>query len=73
MLDVTYEEVVRLAEQLPADEQVALAEHLQELAQQRQLGVDERLALFESMMVDLGPVAPDFSFSREDWYGDDER
>ncbi len=69
MLDVTYSEVIKLAERLNADEQIALAEHLQELAQQRQLEVDERLALFEAMIVDLGPVPSDFSFSREDWYG----
>ena len=73
MQDVTYGDVVRLAEQLTTEEQKALAAHLQQLAEQRELDRQERLTLFDSMIVDLGPVAPDFSFSREDWYGDDER
>lgn len=30
---------------------------------------EERLRLFESMITDLGPVSPEFSFRREDWYG----
>lgn len=73
MTDMTYQEIVRLAEELTAEEQETLAAHLQTLARQRRLDQDERLALFQSMIVDLGPVSPDFSFRREDWYGDDER
>jgi lipoprotein NlpI len=73
MESVTYERVINLAEQLTPQEQEALVAHLQQLAQQRQLTKQERTALFESMIVDLGPVSPDFSFRREDWYGDDER
>jgi len=73
MAGVTYEDVVRLAEQLTPSEQDALLEHLQKIAQQRQLTIEERKALLEAAVVDLGPVAPDFSFRREDWYGDDER
>jgi hypothetical protein len=73
MAEVTYEEVVRLAEQLTAVEQEALLEHLQKIAQHRQLTVEERKALFESLVTDLGPVSPDYSDRREDWYGDDER
>ena len=73
MADMTYEEVVKLAEELTAEEQEALAAHLQTLARQRRLNREERLALFRSMIVDLGPLSPDFSFHREDWYGDDER
>ncbi len=72
MPGVTYEEVVRLAEQLGPLEQEALIEHLQKIAQHRQLTIEEREALLEAAVVDLGPVSPDFSFRREDWY-DDER
>ncbi|NLF76400.1 MAG: hypothetical protein GX573_11930 [Chloroflexi bacterium] len=72
MTGVTYEEVVRLAEQLGPLEQEALIEHLQKIAQHRQLTIEEREALLEAAVVDLGPVSPDFSFRREDWY-DDER
>lgn len=73
MTDITYAEVVKFAEQLPPHELNALIEHLEELARQRQLTVEERLALFKSMTVDLGPVSPNFSDKRADWYGDDER
>lgn len=73
MAQIIYTEVVRLAEQLTPEEQDALAMHLQEIAQRRQLTKDERKALFESMIVDLGTVSSDFSFRREDWYGDDGR
>ena len=72
MAGVTYEEVVRLAEQLTAVEQDALLEHLQKIAQHRQLTIEERKALFESLVTDLGPVSPDYSDRREDWYDDDE-
>jgi lipoprotein NlpI len=68
MAGVTYEEVVRLAEQLGPLEQEALIDHLQKIAQHRQLTIEEREALLEAAVVDLGPVSPDFSFRREDWY-----
>jgi hypothetical protein len=73
MVGVTYEEVVRLAELLDPLEQIALIDHLQSIAQRRKLTVKERKALFETLVTDLGPVSPDFSDRREDWYGDDER
>ena len=73
MAGITYEEVVRLAEQLAPLEQVALIDHLQLIAQRRRLTIKERKALFETLVIDLGPVSPDFSDRREDWYGDDER
>ncbi|MBN2303939.1 MAG: hypothetical protein JXQ72_05655 [Anaerolineae bacterium] len=73
MVGVTYEEVVRLAEQLAPPEQKALIEHLQLIAQRRQLTIQERKALFETLITDLGPVSPDFSDRRVDWYDDDGR
>lgn len=72
MTGVSYEEVVRLAEQLGPLEQEALIEHLQKIAQQRQLTIKERKALFESLITDLGSVSSNFSDRREDWY-DDQR
>lgn len=73
MVQAVYQEIVKLFEQLTPQEQDALVTHLQELAQHRQLTKEERKALFESMSVDLGTVSSDFSFRREDWYGNDER
>jgi hypothetical protein len=73
MSGVNYQEVVRLAEQLGPVEQEALIEHLQKIAQQRQLTAKERKTLFNSLITDLGPVSKDFSDRRQDWHGDDER
>lgn len=73
MAGVTYKEVVRLAEQLDPLEQAALIDHLQLIAQRRKLTIEERKALLEAAVVDLGPVSSGFSDRREDWYGDDER
>ena len=73
MSDEAYAEVIRLVEQLTPVEQDALLEHLQEIAQNRQLTAEEREALLDAAVIDLGPVSPDFSFRREDWYDDDER
>lgn len=73
MAGVTYAEVIRLVEQLTPVEQEALRDHLWKLAQQRQLTIEERRALFASLSADLGPILPDFSDRRQDWYGDDER
>ena len=72
MTDVTLETVVELADQLRPDEQQALIQHLQQLSE-RQLNAEEFKRLFESLSVDLGLISSDFSFHREDWYGDDER
>jgi hypothetical protein len=44
-------------------------ERVVELAEQ--LTAEETEALLDAAVVDLGPVAPDFSFRREDWYGDE--
>jgi len=62
MAQITYEAVVKLAEQLSPEAQKALIEHLQEIAKQRELS-------FESMEIDT-PLAGEFSDRRVDWYGD---
>ncbi len=64
----TYQQIIRLAEQLAPQEQRAFVDYLQSL-RRHGLPKKERLRLFESMITDLGPVPPDFSFRREDWYG----
>ncbi|MEP0761962.1 MAG: hypothetical protein HRF48_04415 [Chloroflexota bacterium] len=68
MAEGTYQQVIRLAEQLTPQEQRALVVYLQNLRRHR-LTKEERLSLFESTITDLGPVSPDFSFRCEDWYG----
>lgn len=69
---VTYQEVVRLAEQLTVDDQRALAEHLHILTQQRELTFAEWKTLFDSLKSDA-ELLQDFSDHREDWYDDDGR
>jgi hypothetical protein len=61
-----FEEVARLAEQLRPDEQQALVEHLQNLSRSRQLSAQEKRALFETLIVDLGPWPEGWSFRRRD-------
>lgn len=72
MAQVTFEEVVKLAEQLTPVEQQALIAHLQEIAKQRELTFAEWKALFDSMKDDT-PIIADVSPRRVDWYGDDGR
>lgn len=72
MAQITYEAVVKLAEQLSPEAQKALIEHLQEIAKQRDLSFEEWKAVFDSM-VDYTPVVSDISPRREDWYDDDGR
>ncbi|MBZ0299002.1 MAG: hypothetical protein K8J31_04640 [Anaerolineae bacterium] len=72
MAQVTYDEVLRLAEQLTPAEQQALIAHLQELAEHRALTDDEWDALFDSLKMNIMPAA-EFSLRRADWYDDDGR
>lgn len=72
MADVLYDDVVKLADQLKPEEQEALVHHLQEQAARR-LTPAEFQALFETLIFNPGPVDPNYSFRREDWYSDDER
>jgi hypothetical protein len=64
---------VSLVEKLPNEQQRDLLLRLLDKTKNQPLSVDERLALLDSMVVDLGPVLPGYSDRREDWYGDDGR
>ena len=72
MAEVTYDQVVRLAEQLSPQEQKALIAHLQTISKQRELSSDEWKALLDSSKVSI-PPGPNFSDRRIDWYDDDGR
>ncbi|MBI1255888.1 MAG: hypothetical protein GC204_00310 [Chloroflexi bacterium] len=72
MTQITYEAVVKLAEQLSPEAQKALIEHLQEIAKQRDLSFEEWKALIDST-IDHTPIVSDISPRREDWYDDDGR
>jgi hypothetical protein len=72
MAQITYEAVVKLAEQLSPEAQKALIEHLQEIAKQRELSFEEWKAILESMVIDT-PIVGEFSDRRVDWYHDDGR
>jgi hypothetical protein len=72
-LDISYETLVSLVEKLPNEQQHDLLLRLLVKSKNEPLTVDDRLALLDSMVVDLGPVLPGYSDRREDWYGDDGR
>ena len=69
-LNIPYETLVTLVEQLPEEQQQDLLRRLLDKARTRQLSKEERKAVFESMTVDLGAVSSAYSDRREDWYDD---
>lgn len=71
-LDITYEQLVELVEQLPAEEQHDLLRHLLKQPQKHQLTPEEKLALYHASIISV-PVNEEPSIRREDWYGDDGR
>ncbi|MBL8133862.1 MAG: hypothetical protein JNL42_18515 [Anaerolineae bacterium] len=64
------QEVVRLAAELTDDQKAELVVWLLERIATRDLSVNERLAVFDSMTIDLSAVLPGYSDRREDWYDD---
>jgi len=72
MADITYDDVVKLAEQLTLDEQETLARHLQQHAEEKKRRVEEWKKRFEAVIIRL-PVLEEPSIRREDWYDDDGR
>lgn len=67
---VNFQDVVKLAEELTDDQKAELVVWLLDKIKTHELTVSERLAVFDSMSVDLGAVLPGYSDRREDWYDD---
>ena len=67
---VNLDDVVKLAEGLTDDQKAELVVWLLDRIKTRELTVSERLAVFDSMTLDLGAVLPGYSDRREDWYED---
>lgn len=72
MAEKTFAEIVRLVDQLPEAEQVALTAYLLQRARGRPLTVAEKMTLLRAAQVDV-EVHIEPSPRREDWYGDDGR
>lgn len=70
---VTLQEVIALAEKLPPQDQTALLAHLLRISNQRELTVEEKKALRNASVVDVGPWPENLSLRHEDWYGEDGR
>jgi hypothetical protein len=71
-LDIPFETLVELIEQLPAEQQNDLLLRLQKRAQGRKLTVDEKMRLLRAAQIDV-TVNQEPSPRREDWYDDDGR
>jgi hypothetical protein len=67
---VNLQDVVHLAEELTEDQQAELVVWLLDRIKTRELTIRERLAIFDSMTLDLGVVLPGYSDRRDDWYDD---
>lgn len=72
-LEITYEKLVELVDQLSEDKQRDLISHLlDQHAQQRPLTKEEKLQLLDAAKLSV-PINEEPSIRREDWYGDDGR
>ncbi len=71
-LNIPYETLVELVEQLPSDKQQDLLVRLLEKSKTRRLSKEERKALFHASILNI-PVKEAPSVRREDWYDDDGR
>jgi len=71
-LQIPYETLLSLVEQLPREQQQDLVRHLQKRAEGRELTVDEKLHRLRSAQLDM-EVREEPSPRREDWYDDDGR
>lgn len=67
MADITFEDVLELAEQLTPEEQAKLIEYLTAKP------VPMKRPPLNFPVDHLVPLKDSFSLRREDWYGDDER
>ncbi len=71
-LDIPYETLLKLVEQLPDEQKRDLLRHLAQTVQQRNSSADEWMRLLRSAQIDA-PIAEVPSLRREDWYDDDGR
>jgi hypothetical protein len=71
-LNIDYEALVQLVNQLPVDKQQALLVHLLERAKIRQLSKEEKIALLHASILSV-PIKEEPSIRREDWYDEDGR
>jgi len=71
-LNIPYETLVTLVEQLPPKEQQDLLARLLHITRKRPLSKEDRLALFHTSILSV-PVNEAPSIRREDWYDDDGR
>ena len=67
-LNIPYETLIELVQQLPAEQR----ENLLHILAEQPKGLSRR-DIFRSMSLDLGTVQPGYTDHREDWYGDDGR
>ena len=72
-LNLDYEQIISLVEQLPHEEQQRLAVHiLAHPATESEMSVAEKLQLLDSIKMNLR-FKEEPSIRREDWYDDDGR
>jgi hypothetical protein len=72
MTQATFDEVRKLVDQLSREEQRALIEYLERDEEASKLSAEEMKALWQSILIEIGPWPEDWSLNREDWYDDDE-
>ena len=71
-LNIPYETLIELVEQLPDEQQQTLLERLLEKKKERPLSTEEKINLLDAAKLSI-PVKNNPSIRREDWYGDDGR
>lgn len=72
MMNISFDEIVELVDQLTPQEQAQLTSHLLARARKRYLSLDEKMTLLRAAQIDV-EVNQEPSVRREDWYGDDGR
>lgn len=71
-LNIPYETLLSLVEQLPEEQQQDLLQYLIKRAGDQKLTTDEKLALYHASIMNR-PVNEAPSIRRQDWYDDDGR
>lgn len=72
MASISFDELVKLVDRLTPQEQRQLTTHLLTRTRQRELSLEEKMALLRAAQIDV-TVKVEPSIRREDWYGDDGR